>query len=68
MIKHTDMVHIFIRMEHNTMAIGRMISSMVRVLRNGEMVQSTLAIISRERNKDLVLSTGKMVANTMGNS
>ena len=68
MTKLMVMVHIFIRMEQGMKDIGRMINSMVKELRSGEMVQNIGETITRGRSKVKGPLTGKMVANTQENS
>ena len=65
MIRLMVMVSIAIWMGLNTKVIGRKISSMVKVLRHGQMEPNTMEPISMERNMEQVDSHGLMEALTL---
>jgi hypothetical protein len=65
MIRLMVMVSIAIWMGLNTKVIGRKISSMVKVLRHGQMEPNTMEPISMERSMEQVDSHGLMEALTL---
>lgn len=55
-----DMAYTFILMEQDMMGLGKMISNMVKELRNGMMGQHIAVIMLKERNKEKDSGNGKM--------
>jgi len=67
MIKPTDMEYTDIKTEQLTTVIGKTISSMAKVLRNGTMEVFMMASTSKARNMDLAFTCGMISPSSLGN-